>query len=213
MALTLRKAAPADAHDLVEIYLSAFTIDAISLLCFPRNNQSVKDFWYNMIVEEMADPNAHFLAITTPSSPSPIAFAKWNSPATPMSTDLPTWPQGSDVELANHFFGQLVTRHKDIMTGRPHWYLEMVATLPSWQGKGAASQLLRWGLARSDEEGTETYLEASPEGKPIYEHFGFEEVERLVVGLEEKKELLASQGLREKEFVEVFMVRSVISKK
>jgi GNAT superfamily N-acetyltransferase len=217
MSFTLRKATLDDAHDLVDIYLSAFAVDAISLLCFPRNNQASYHFWYNMIIDEMADPNSHYLVIvpaspgdspeSAPPSSKPIAFAKWNSPSTPMSTDLPTWPHGSDVPLANHFFGELVTRHKKIMTGRPHWYLELVATRPGWQGKGAAGMLMRWGLERADREGTESYLEASPDGKPIYEHFGFEEVERLVVDLVGKKGIP-----EEREFVEVMMVRPVMSK-
>jgi hypothetical protein len=62
-------------------------------------------------------------------------------------------------------------------------------------------------LERADREGTESYLEASPDGKPIYEHFGFEEVERLVVDLVGKKGIP-----EEREFVEVMMVRPVMSK-
>ncbi|KAK6584495.1 hypothetical protein PZA11_002719 [Diplocarpon coronariae] len=91
------------------------------------------------------------------------------------------------------------------MKGKRHWYLELIATTPQYQGKGAAGQLLRWGIARSDEEGTETYLEASPDGKPIYEHLGFEEVGRMVVELDGKGERV----LAEKDFVEVFMVRGI----
>ena len=45
-------------------------------------------------------------------------------------------------------------------------------------------------------------MEASPDGKPIYEHFGFREVERLVVDLEGR-----GNALGEKEFVEVMMLR------
>jgi GNAT superfamily N-acetyltransferase len=67
------------------------------------------------------------------------------------------------------------------MRGRKHWYLELVATRPEYRRKGAAGLLLRWGLEKADQEEVEAYLEASPEGKPVYEHFGFWEVERLVV--------------------------------
>jgi GNAT superfamily N-acetyltransferase len=94
------------------------------------------------------------------------------------------------------------------MRGRKHWYLEVVATRPEEQGKGAAGMLLRWGMQRADEERTEVYLEASPEGKPIYEHYGFKEVERLIVSLEGKEGVGG-----EKEFVECFMVRLAIEKK
>lgn len=54
--------------------------------------------------------------------------------------------------------------------------LEIVATLPEHQGKGAAGKLIRWGLERADREGLEAYLEASPAAVPIYEHYGFKTV-------------------------------------
>lgn len=158
----------------------------------------------------MSDPNAHWLCVYDSDSPNQtvVAMAKWNGPETPPGTDLPAWPQGSNVEIANHFFGNLVRRHESIMRGRKHWYLELLATRPEYQGKGAAGKLLRWGIERADEEGTETYLEASPDGKPIYEHLGFREVDRLVVELDGEGEGVLS----EKEFIEVFMVRPITSK-
>jgi len=215
MSLTLRKASVADVASMADIYFSAFTIDAISLLCFPRSNQAVYDWWFNMITEELSDPQANHLVITAPSTTNPsqeevIAWALWNAPSptppsasTATTTDLPTWPAGCDVVLANHFFGNLVQRRKRIMDPRPYWYLEIIATRPDWQGKGAAGKLLRWGLERADQQGVEVYLEASPDGKPIYEHFGFEEVERLVVDLDGRDPC----GTGEEEFVEVMMVR------
>lgn len=55
--------------------------------------------------------------------------------------------------------------------------------------------LMRWGLEKADYDEVEAYLEASPGGKPIYAHFGFREVERLVV--------------LEGRFVECMMMRGV----
>ena len=209
MALTVREATLADATQMADIYFSAFNVDAISLVCFPRNNSKVYDWWYNMIVEELADPYSHSLVITAPvvdssiSKSEIIAWSKWNVPSPkPLDTDLPQWPEGADVELANHFFGNLFTKRKSIMGERKHWYLEMLATKPAWQGKGAAGKLMRWGLEKADADGLETYIEASPDGKSIYEHFGFREVERLIVDLVGKE-----NDLGEKEFVEVLMLR------
>lgn len=199
-----------DATALTEIYFSAFSIDAISLLVFPRNNKSAWDFWHNSIIEEIADPNAHFICMFDSDSPDQkvVSYAKWNGPDAPFGTDLPQWPEGSDSKIADHFFGNLVRRHEEIMRGRKHWYLELVATRPEHQGQGAAGKLLRWGIERADEDVMEAYLEASPDGKPIYEHLGFKEVDRLVVELEGEGE----GPLAENEFVEVFMVRGISQK-
>jgi hypothetical protein len=37
--------------------------------------------------------------------------------------------------------------------------------------------LIKWGVEKADKAQLPTYLEASPEGKPLYERFGFKEVE------------------------------------
>ncbi|CAL3965891.1 unnamed protein product [Diplocarpon coronariae] len=192
MPLILRRAVLTDAAILTDIYFSAFNVDAVSLLVFPRNSSSW-NWWYDSVINEIADLNAHFVCIYDSDSEDQRV------------TDIPTWPEEADGALANHFFGSLINQHAKIMKGKRHWYLELIATTPQYQGKGAAGQLLRWGIARSDEEGTETYLEASPDGKPIYEHLGFEEVGRMVVELDGKGEGV----LAEKDFVEVFMVRGI----
>lgn len=121
---------------------------------------------------------------------------------------LPSWPENGDSELANHFFGTLFRKHHDLVGDIKHWYLETLATRKEYQGKGAAGQLLRWGLERADEDGVVTFLEASPEGKPIYEKYGFREMDRLVVDLKGK----GGGKLEEKEFVEVFMIREAMKK-
>lgn len=53
----------------------------------------------------------------------------------------------------------------------------MLGVHPSHQGRGLASKLLKWGLTRADAEGVETYLSASPEGKLMYEKYGFRSVD------------------------------------
>ncbi|TGO20838.1 hypothetical protein BPAE_0262g00150 [Botrytis paeoniae] len=199
MNLTLRPATTADAEALANIYFSAFSSDEISLLCFPRSPVSWT-WWYNSILSEIQDPSSHFLCIHDSSSPTSeiISYAKWNDKSAPVATlnDLPEWPQGCNVEVSNHFFGTLIERRREIMGERKHWYLEIIATKPEFQGKGAAGKLMRWGLERADEDGVETYLEASPVGKEVYEHFGFGEKARLVVPVDEKSD-----------FVECMMVR------
>lgn len=53
--------------------------------------------------------------------------------------------------------------------------LELLGVHPSYQGRGLASKLLKWGLARADEEGVEVYLSSSPDGRFLYEKNGFQE--------------------------------------
>lgn len=51
--------------------------------------------------------------------------------------------------------------------------LDMLGTHPSYNGKGIASMLLKWGLDRADHNGVPVFLSASPAAKPMYERRGF----------------------------------------
>ena len=65
--------------------------------------------------------------------------------------------------------------------------LEIVATDPAYQGKGAGSQLMRWGLKQADEHRVEAYLEASPDAVPLYERLGFKEVAHAAYFIENER--------------------------
>lgn len=41
--------------------------------------------------------------------------------------------------------------------------------------------LLQWGAAEADRLGLESYLEASPEGKPLYEKSGYSVIDTLTM--------------------------------
>ena len=57
----------------------------------------------------------------------------------------------------------------------PHWYLAMIGTDPSRQGRGLGSAILKEGLRRCDADGLPAYLESSnPANIPLYERHGFE---------------------------------------
>lgn len=62
-----------------------------------------------------------------------------------------------------------------------------MATDPAYQGKGAGSQLIRWGTKQADEQNVEAYLEASPEAVPLYEKLGFREAGRTDTFIENER--------------------------
>lgn len=61
--------------------------------------------------------------------------------------------------------------------------LRAIATLPEYQGKGCGSLLLKTGLETIDIEGANTFLEATPQGRPLYEDFGWKFVDEMVFDL------------------------------
>jgi len=58
-------------------------------------------------------------------------------------------------------------------------------THPDHQRKGLARRLLKDVLDKADAEGRDAYIEASPEGYPVYIKSGFVEVDRVTISLEQ----------------------------
>ena len=161
-----------------------------------------------MLVDEFKDDHSYFVKIvdadTSPDSDAPavegsgqygeggkiIGFAKWvhHTRDKPAATDLPQWPEGCNNVLANHFFGTMAAKHVEYMGATEHFYLELLASLPAWQGKGAGTMGLKWGIEKASQvskadgtRGVHCYLEASPVGKKVYERQGFREIGRLTL--------------------------------
>ena len=57
--------------------------------------------------------------------------------------------------------------------------LDLLATLPGYQGQGIGTAMLRWGMAKADEWQTRIYLEATPAGYPVYIKHGWRVVEEI----------------------------------
>lgn len=187
MGLHLRVAAPADIPGLCEVFFDAFSEHEITRSVFPSDSASSLSFWHKSFTREMQDPQIHLLVVTDASSQTPdtvVGCARWMGPkssdglssSTAPEEELP-WPEGADIGVAEEFFGILGRKHEELMAGRQHWYLDLIGVRKEWQGKGAAGEMLRWGLAKADEDGLECYLSASPAGAPIYRKYGFKDVE------------------------------------
>lgn len=59
----------------------------------------------------------------------------------------------------------------------PHWYLNVISTLPARQGRGLGAEALLPVLARCDADRMPAYLESSnPRNMTLYRRHGFEEV-------------------------------------
>lgn len=68
--------------------------------------------------------------------------------------------------------------------GRGIGLLMYMTTAPSWRRNGAATACVQWGIDRCRELGIPAYLEASEEGKPVYEKLGFEVVDHAALEMD-----------------------------
>jgi GNAT superfamily N-acetyltransferase len=94
----------------------------------------------------------------------------------------PTWREAASAPVALWAAGRFAARGMRVGNAvrrqhphdPPHWYLAMLGTHPSHQGKGLASGLLTPVLYECDAEGIPAYLESSKEANiPFYERHGF----------------------------------------
>ncbi|OJJ73354.1 hypothetical protein ASPBRDRAFT_41024 [Aspergillus brasiliensis CBS 101740] len=170
----------------------------------------VDQFRRDIEESQAVTPSTAFLKVTAGEDGTVAAFAKWWYPAS-SSEALPkdgkknqtkiVWPPSSDADLCERFFNLMDSEKQRVMGGRKEGYfcelsfyllrislgnadrsdLDMLGTLPQFNGRGIGSRLLRWGLDRADEKGVPTFLASTPAGRPLYEKYGFEAVEEYEV--------------------------------
>jgi len=61
--------------------------------------------------------------------------------------------------------------------------LGSIAVKLSAQARGVGSAMLHAGMQRADKEGLLIWLEATPAGHPVYEHFGWKTVDSVEIDL------------------------------
>lgn len=80
------------------------------------------------------------------------------------------------------FRAKKITEQIDLLHAKhadePHFYLDNLGVIPSAQGRGLSSKLIRPFLSMADEQRVIAYTDTVTESNvPFYEHFGFECVE------------------------------------
>ncbi|GAA6062051.1 hypothetical protein JCM10212_005036 [Sporobolomyces blumeae] len=86
--------------------------------------------------------------------------------------------RGVDVDKWDGCWTEWDTVREGFMKGAEHWYLVPLWVLPEYKGLGIGRLLLSEIIDRCDsvEPRVPIYLEASAEGKPLYEKLGFVQV-------------------------------------
>ena len=191
MSLELSPMTEADIPTYVTLTFAAFEDGILTPLMWP-NGLSAQDIEILTAQNRellLNDKNMVLEKVTDTSTDTIIACAQWNrTPArTPEEVakppDLPPWAPGANAAVKNHFIGEFFHTRDEIMGGAPHWVLSILVALPEHHRRGAGSMLLKRGLERADEDGWDSYLEASPKGKGLYEKYGFGTVKRMDIDL------------------------------
>jgi GNAT superfamily N-acetyltransferase len=138
--------------------------------------------WYWKIVDTNLTPSED----DPPTNPGrTIAIATWSmhnvraegtsEPVALTSTTQNFVPPELRLDALGSLLGPIRAAQPEIMgTEKPFFMLNMLATHPEHQGRGAGKILLDWGIQKADDEGLMTYLNATDVGRRMYEKRGFE---------------------------------------
>ncbi|KAJ5633559.1 hypothetical protein N7528_001401 [Penicillium herquei] len=117
-----------------------------------------------------------------------VAWAQWG-----FYTEVPVikdwadreWPEGANAAACNGIIAGISSARKKHMAGKPHAFLQVLATLPEYRCKGIASSMLKQGIAEAKEKGlNDFFLTASADGHDLYAKYGFRDIEHLDLDIE-----------------------------
>ncbi|EJD37072.1 hypothetical protein AURDEDRAFT_188163 [Auricularia subglabra TFB-10046 SS5] len=140
-------------------------------------------------------PDVQWLVAVEQETQEVAAIAKWDRIANLCATDfVPATSSAFGGPPQVDFYNHQELVHRRIMGDRPHYWLHILATRPSFQRTGAASALLRNLTETADTEQLLLYLEAAPGSLPVYQKFGWTAMESLsmptIAGLPDASEVV-----------------------
>lgn len=188
---------PDDAEQYMRIRHAAFKADVNKIFYFNQHEPSQATL--ERVTHSIRDgigKGILYLKCVDTSNGEIIAGARWRyvQPKDPNATSR-TWDEvneeltipemytESNPEAWRAFYELFNQKKKKHMGTRPYWVLDTLVTHPNHHRRGAGGLLLRWGCEKADDARTETYLEASEMGEPLYAKYGFEPVEKIALDL------------------------------
>ncbi|KAK3623755.1 hypothetical protein LTR56_021408 [Elasticomyces elasticus] len=155
--------------------------------------------------KRMDDPNAHYFKAVDPDrSNAVVGYANWYLPgnlpkkvatteqqpaAEPVLHNVADAPPigGANAderpacingEALDEFTQKMDEQREKIWsTNSSYYYLGALGVDSAYKGRGIARQLMQFGIESADKDGLPIYLEATPDGLPMYQaRFGFQPV-------------------------------------
>jgi hypothetical protein len=170
------------------------TEDSLLSLIYPAGfTESVQTNMRKTTRDGLSDPSTSYVFIRDSSTKDVIAVACWYYQTKDLTIQevLDTEEKakrkraeqgpipGINNAMINEFREASMKNKREILAGKAHAALRVLATLPAAQRKGAGTAGLAWGLRKADELDLPVYLVSSGMGRSVYAKHGFEEVSAL----------------------------------
>ena len=119
---------------------------------------------------------------TPPRKPPPHCYTRaleeWNSKITKMRKGIMGKRQHTCMSASKHSLSCYFACYS-----RNLCVLDILHTHPSQQGKGAGTQLVRWGTDLADKEGLQCYVETPVAGYTLFRQSGFQNITEMSIDL------------------------------
>jgi ribosomal protein S18 acetylase RimI-like enzyme len=176
MTIVVRKATAADESSLAAALALAFHDDPVMSWLLPQDRSRVRRLRALFRVELRYLHLPHNEVYTNAEVSSGALWAppgRWRTPPVSLVRSIPRLVLSLGLGITTAL--RSIKAIERVHPHEPHWYLAVLGTEPSWQGKGVGSALLGPVLQRCDRDGTGAYLESSKESNvPFYARHGFE---------------------------------------
>ncbi|KAF7590085.1 hypothetical protein BBP40_003287 [Aspergillus hancockii] len=143
-------------------------------------------------LEKLVSPNVHVFSAVDPSADRVVGYSRWTVPWAESQVELSDEgqamlansgnlkPEGMREDMFEAFFKALKEK-REVYLKDDDMILDMLATLPEYQGQGVGTKLLQWGVQQADAHNARIYLEATMEGYPLYRKYGWQPLEELLL--------------------------------
>ncbi|KAJ6150635.1 Acyl-CoA N-acyltransferase [Penicillium samsonianum] len=191
----IKYATEADGPGLAKVNVQSFQSRRLLEELFPEASLTrMQEYKIIVGMKHLANPNMHVLKIHDPVSGDLATYSRWQFPASfgPSLVTLsekaallakdpiPHAPRPMNEGVFNAFKKLLEDGRKRYTTDNDI-ILDLLATLPEYQGRGFGSAILKWGMEKADASQSRIFLEGTPEGVPIYLKHGWKIVEEVIM--------------------------------
>jgi len=168
------------------------SLSSIITRSFHKSNEYFRDtfpdtpmmrvWWHGIFLEAMQDPSYQVLTIIDPNATSTdsryavgILLLHRITPGEKGAEVFTRHPPTADHDQTRYsaMLASGEGPYEKLMSGRPHFVVELFGVDDKYQGTGLGVKLLQYACAISDAAGVETFVQANMYAKAFYERHGF----------------------------------------